>query len=365
MARSNYRTKLSSLRSRRLGLDVRSDLAKAAAQDETLLLSESYVSRTSNEAVRYVIGSMQELEPTYTSICYEEGQRVINQITSGLGTYGIPASYEYQGSLPLNIHIRFASDVDILVLHRGFFTSDPRGSLDSSYVVVPGTPIENLIQLRKSCESILEQAYPAANVDKTGSKSISISGGSLRRKVDVVPSCWHNTVQYQTSGRKHDREVKVLDKNIPTTITNSPFLHMLKIETKDVLTDGGAKKVIRLLKNVRSDSERNIKLSSYEIAALVWNFESVELQASELFELRLLANAQRIIDWWARNPQAAKKLIVPDGSRYILDTSEKVDALVSLSCDLDEIVLDVASELAGPNESLSLARDILSRTTVA
>jgi len=41
---------------------------------------------------------------------------------------GISATFEYQDSVPLNIHIRFASDIDLLVLHAAFVTVDWGGS---------------------------------------------------------------------------------------------------------------------------------------------------------------------------------------------------------------------------------------------
>ena len=72
-----------------------------------------------------------------------------------------------------------------------------------------------MLMLRCECETLLDRRYPQAKVDKTGSKAIKLSGGSLRRAVDVVPSQWHDTIAYQASGAKHDREVLILNKDVP------------------------------------------------------------------------------------------------------------------------------------------------------
>lgn len=99
-------------------------------------------------------------------------------------------------------------------------------------------------ELRKECEIVLTEAYPAAEVDINGAKSISLSGGSFRRKVDVVPANWHDTVAYQLYEHKHLREIYVLDKHKLERTKNSPFIFMHQINQKDVITQGGTKKVI-------------------------------------------------------------------------------------------------------------------------
>jgi hypothetical protein len=226
---------------------------------------------------------MQELEVKYTKICFQEGDRVRGQLEAGLNNAGIPVAFEYQGSVPLNIHIKFVSDIDLLVLHDGFVTVDWTGPRATTYNQIPVNVLAELLTLREKCGSILEQKFPAAKVDKDGAKSISISGGSLQRKVDIVPSHWHDTAAFQQSRSKHDREVKILNKNERTLITNRPFLHMQRVEEKDQSTSGGAKKVIRLLKNIKKDSARDIKLTSYDIAALVWHIKDAALWACTEF----------------------------------------------------------------------------------
>ena len=53
------------------------------------------------------------------------------------------------------------------------------------------------------------------------------------------PAPWHDTAAYQASGLKHDREIRILDKSIPVTLGTRPFMHMKKIEDKDILASGG------------------------------------------------------------------------------------------------------------------------------
>jgi hypothetical protein len=158
-------------------------------------------------------------------------------------------------------------------------------------------------------------------VDKSGAKAISLSGGSLQRKVDVVPSHWYDTVRYQFIGLEEERAVSILVKDEGRTMDNLPFLHMKHINDKNVRTWGGTKKVIRLLKNLKNDSDYAslITLSSYDIASLVWHFPDTSLQVM--------------------------KLQTPDGTRKVIDSSEKFTGLLLLSLEVDQLAEAVESDL--------------------
>lgn len=356
---ANYTQKLANMRSRRLGLDAATALTKDSRFIEAATFSEAYETRAKTDAVKYAIGAMQELEAKYTQICYEEGDRVRKQLNDGLKAAGIPATYDYQGSVPLNIHIRFASDIDLLVLHDRFVTVDWAGPKASTYSRLGRSSMEDMLVLRQQCESILASRFPAVKVDKTGAKSIALSGGSLQRKVDVVPSHWHDTTAYQISNQKHDREVKILDKSVPELVTNRPFQHMRQIANKDTVTNGGAKKMIRLLKNLRKDSPKNIDLNSYEIAALVWHFDDDKLTKPYFLELSLVAEAQRSLQWLVDYPALTKTLDVPDGSRKIIDAPEKMVALQLLKAEVDELATALVQEL---NPIYAANRDLVRKS---
>lgn len=171
---ANYAQKLVNMRNRRRGLDSFAVLSKSANfSEDAATFAEAYESRAKTEAIKYTLGAMQELEAKYTRISIEEGNRVRDQLRTGLSIAGIPVTFEYQGSVPLNVHIRFASDIDLLVLHDAFVTVDWTGPRASTYSVRSGNVVADMLTLRGTCESILDQKFPAVKVDKTGAKSIA------------------------------------------------------------------------------------------------------------------------------------------------------------------------------------------------
>lgn len=351
MAR-DIQKRLGQLSTRRRGLDRTSELSMDSLNEVLAKrdITESYQKRSSLPYTQYALGAMQEVGPDYTRIGLEEATRVGKQLESGLANHNISVAFDLQGSVPLNIHIRGVSDVDLLTLHTAFVTYDAHGYRCRSGYYASATTYtaeDKMRELRLKAEGVLTSAYPAAKVDKSGNKAIKISGGSLRRAIDVVPSHWHDTATWQASQQKCDRGVKVYNKGDHTTFLNLPFKHIKEVTDRDNATLAGLKKTIRLCKNVKSDAEADgkaINISSYEIAGLMWHCQAPSLIVASYNELSLLLVAQQHIDNLARNAALAMSLQTPDGSRRIIDNSDKFQGLVALSVELDDLAEEVAKE---------------------
>lgn len=328
----NYKESLSAMRVRRVG------------DDYILGKSELYESRGKSEATRYALGSMQQVDPEYTNTSIAEGERVSEHLGSSLSKN---VSFRFQGSVPLNTHIRKASDIDLLVINETFFTYSTAGvrAKAGGYVGGYNNGLNDMIALRKECEESLQSHYYAAKVDTTGAKSIALSGGSFKRKVDVVPANWFDGVNYQLYGHDYLREIEVLDKNVPEGIVNSPFLFMHEVNIKDTRTQSGAKKAIRMLKNIKNDSSRRIDLSSYDITSLIWHMPNEKLNQPNYMELSILAHTQEYLDYLCRRPVFAKDLNTPDNSRKIIDSEDKFLSLTALSREVDALAAAVYKEI--------------------
>jgi hypothetical protein len=242
------------------------------------------------------------------------------------------------------------SDVDLLTLDISFFTYNSTGRRSQAGLYTnptSRTSVGVLTGLRSEAVKVLRAAYPAATVDTSGGKAIHISGGSLARAVDVVPSHWYDTVDYQATGQEQDRAVTLLNAKNSTTADNWPFLHIKRIHERDTSVLGGMKKAIRLCKNVKSDAEdegTKIALPSFDIAATMYHANLELLRSGAVYELAILAGTQLYLDWLCRNQAEAVKLRVPDGSRPIFDSAEKLAGLLALSVELDDLLKEVAKE---------------------
>lgn len=344
---------LRSLEQRRKGVNPALGFAMDSASEVLAksFLVESYTQRAKNKPfTEFTLGSMQAVDASYTQISIGEAERVALQLKDGLKKDGIAIESRIQGSVACDVHIRGVSDVDLLVLDDRYFRYSTSGvKARQNYYTSPVSynTLDALVAMRQKSEKILEAAFPRASVDTKSAKAICLSGGSLRRSVDVVPANWKDTDAYQMTGIESDRGVEILDKYIPERIFNLPFKHIHLINIADTSTLGGLKKSIRLCKNVKAEaieSGSKIVFSSFDIAATMWNADRAALTVGIANELAILAEATRFLDVLARNFNLAKSLDVPDGTRKIFDSDEKLEGLVQLSLEMDDLAEKVSRE---------------------
>lgn len=269
--------------------------------------------RKSNDSdlVKYINQSAEEVDKRYTEISYEEGERIKNSLDKVLDNI----DFEYQGSVSNNTHIRATSDLDLLVILRPY-----------------DVPNENLLQLKDNCHSNIKTNFPKVNIER-GAKSLKLTGGSLRRDIDVVPSCWNEKT-------KPKKGIAILNEEENSQVINTPFYHNQLLNQKDEHCKFFYKKAIRLIKNLKADIEeqenKELKISSYEITALIYHIsddkfstlkQNTELVPMLVKEFNLLLSREDL-----------KELEVPDGSRKIIKNKETIISLQELIQKLSYIL---------------------------
>lgn len=375
MARDISR-RLEQLQRRRRGTDRLQRLDES--EQLSLLLksvkTEDWQKRAKTQSyTRYALGAMEAVDSEFTRISIETAERVGKQLRSALTASGFSVDFRLQGSVPLDVHIRGVSDVDLLCLEANFLTYDRTGVSADRYLPTHKTALGVLAAIREVAEETLRTSFPAAKVDATGSKAIMISGGSLARPVDVVPSHWFDTFAYQASGLEHDRAVSILDTKTQSTIDNWPFLHIKRVHERDSKVFGALKKAIRLCKHVKNDAEgegTEINLPSFDIAATMYHADISGLTLGCTYELAILAETQRHLDYLTTHETEAQQLVVPDGSRNIFNSRAKLNGLRHLSIEMDDLLREVSKEqnylLALMDvPSLQASRDAVSKVYVA
>ena len=136
------------------------------------------------------------------------------------------------------------SDIDLLAITRRFRTLEPPQKPSCPYY---GDPVADFLGIRSTSHRCLEKAFPTAEIDNNGTKSLTISGGSLSRKIDVVPANWYDTNRYAEMRAERYRAIQVLNVKSGERIVNMPFMHNYLIQELDRKTGGGLRKVIPYL----------------------------------------------------------------------------------------------------------------------
>lgn len=350
----NFSDRLKKLKERRQGTAQR----YALDQGYTALSSiydyrpqESYEKVKDSDAIKYVIGAMAPVSAKSTQVSIDEGERVANTLVGMLETDRINTEFKLQGSVALDIHIEGHSDVDMLILKKDVILVQLPVLPSTNYTDASDKRpmLDQVKEIRLASEVKLTSRYYQATVDCSNKKSISMSGGSLARKIDIVPSCWHDSHDYQRSGQQYDRSVRIYDKEKHEFIENKPFLHIKKVDDKDRSYGGNLKKVVRLMKNIVADMpdyKKKVakKLTSFDLTSIAYHMDA-KLTCPECFPLLLLHN----LDIWLAKLKDDKSLRgslkSPDNVQLIFNSVEKDDALEILSKEVSDLAASVYRDL--------------------
>lgn len=321
---------------------------------EDMMIKEAYSHLSEEEPIRYLIGSMAEIDPSYTQKTYTEAERVQNQITKGLSLHSLAATFEYQGSVTKNTHIRAFSDIDILTLEARFHSLEHPLLPSSPY---KGDPIKDLCQIREICSETLITAFPTATVDSSGARSLKISGGSLARDVDIVPANWYNTVKYSETGQSVFRGVHILNYPERKREKDTPFIHGALFSQRDQLFNLNMRRLVRLCKSLKYDSNRDDVPSSYDIEAIVYTMPDNDLRYGIDQKLQLAVSCHMWLGKLIEQPILCETLYVPDGKRKIFAEGKTTIAQVQgLHDELGKLLHDIEQDLTRSFRKLADAR---------
>jgi hypothetical protein len=321
---------------------------RAPAEDRIVakFAAESF-EREPGESTKYLLGAMKPVDAQYTARLREQGDRVENQLTARLKPNYQGIEFRRQGSVSNNTHIKYYSDIDVLTIIDKFYTLEHPQEPDFPYT---GEPIDDLITLRSQCVRELGTAFPAARVDNTGSTAVSLSGGSLACKVDVVPANWFNTNDYAASGAEHQRGIQVLNKETRERTRNFPFLYNHRIERHDAAHSRVPRMLMRLLKTVRADSideGTQIGCSSFDLCSLVYRMPD------EYFVVLLnrpLDIVGKLLDWLRVTIELESlrgTLKVVDDSRIIYRDGSTLTGVTQVYRELDSTYQEAKKERHG------------------
>ncbi|MFC2471931.1 MAG: hypothetical protein ACFNVI_11110 [Lachnoanaerobaculum gingivalis] len=283
---------------------------------------------------KYVLDSMAEVPKRSTEISFEEGKKIKNHLAEHLKDYRLSAEFRFQGSIINNTHIKGYSDIDLLVITDKYYSLEKPQIPKSPY---NGNPLDDLNELRNVCTEILRDAYSVAKIDTSGAKSITISGGSLRRDIDIVPANWFDSNLYhQYPQYDYLRGIQVYNKEKNSRDTNYPFYNKELLNRKDARTGSLYKSVVRLAKNVRCDSDNKIvqDISSYDIQAIFYHMNDPYF--ANIQGIDVVPVITKYLKQLIEKPSVYMKLPVPDKTRLISD-KVSLHELILLYDEFNEI----------------------------
>lgn len=303
------------------------------------------------DITRYVKRAMMAVDSNYTNKTKEAGENVKTHLRGAL----TDVSFRYQGSVMTDTHIRGASDIDLLVICEKFYGTDitrvrqelandyiyPQTIInrlrkyESSFSPYQGDSHNDLLSIRRAIELAMLQTYDICDISKA--KAVQITNQHLHRDVDIVTSSWFDSFEYVKDGMpENKRGIKIYNKDLGIAEgPDYPFLSIERINDKSSESNGRLKRMIRFLKNVRTDSEKDINLTSFDINAICY---SIPIEDYVSLDYKSLVHViwSTMFHLWYDHKQDTLKSVA--GDEYIFkDKPAKVESLKLLEDEVYKI----------------------------
>jgi hypothetical protein len=340
---------------------------QARTNPESIALEKAFSDELSSisysNILKYVRYAMKGVEPEYTQKSKLAGERVKNHLKENLSD----VVYKYQGSVMTNTHIKGASDIDLLVICDKFYTFDRKsintvltteslksqlnytqiqklqGEIDNSGY--SGSALNDLKKNRIDSEETLNPIYDICDISHP--KAIKITNKSLNRDVDIVIANWYDSVTAVLRDKDSDfRGIQVYNKESNSKgDADYPFLSIKRVNNRSTETNGRLKKMIRFLKNIKVDSDLEIKLSSFDFNAICYNIETYKYSSKNFYELVPVIYLQ--LKSLSEDIEHSNNLKSVDDNEYIFRyDNSKLDSLKNLMAEIDSILLDLKKAVA-------------------
>lgn len=316
---------------------------KARRYDEVLLkadVSEYFGRSVVSSSLEYLVESMRPIDKKYNEVTLNAAANVQTHLERDL-KLSFSRAYRKQGSVMTNTNIKLHSDIDLLTIIDRYQFLAP-ALLPAKYPY-QGEPDEDIVLLRKQSTDIMELKYD--DVDKSGSKSISIYNKNLRRKVDIVFSFWYDTQEYLTNFNEYYRGIYLFDFDKHIKELDYPFAHIQNVNHKASTTNDGSCKGIRILKTLKADAENDIELSSFQLTSLVCDIEDSSLYYTKGGELKIAVNISKQLGHMISSATYRHAIKSPNGTENPFKDDKCLISLTMLKRDLDKLIQDCGGEL--------------------
>lgn len=326
MASINYSQRLTNLQARKYDTELKESQ-----------ISKSFSTREIPENIKYLIESTRKIDSKYNAKTIEAANRVQKHLEYGLNLH-FSRAYRTQGSVITATNIKVHSDFDLLAIVDRYHFNAPNIPVTSPYTA--SEPRDDIKELRSQSVKILKGIYE--EVDDSGEKCVSIYNKSLGRKVDVVFGFWYNTDDYEKTKSEYYRGIKFS----PTGNPDFPFAHLHNVNYKGDTTVDGSRKAIRLLKNLRADSENNIELlKGFHFTSVIHSIENALLKHPNASDLGIAKTSSDELRNLIDNSSYRKSVKSPNGTETPFFRDEFVNELSLIKEDLDELIYDCSKEI--------------------
>ena len=308
--------------------------------DEALresVVSDAFNEYNYSEVMLYSLESMAEIDPSYAYKAFHLAKRIQEKLSKELANRKYNVDFRYQGPIQTETNIVLYGDMELMVVAESVY-SEP-------WKIVKNLTMEMM--------DILTQGSIYQRVDNSDKMKVRIQTIKPSCEITILPALWLDNKEYKESKREIDRGITEFNLLRKTKRRYLPFKHIARINAKDDKTNGGLKRVIRLLRSLVNDSEINIDLTPQEIESIMYAIPEKQLIHDSKKSLALLNIAFAQLSRLSQDLSYLQKLITPSEKELVFGRKAYKQAEIRrLKENLDELIKDLSEDLKKEDKNL-------------
>ena len=308
--------------------------------DEALresIVSEAFERSNYPDCLKYVLESMEEIDPSYTYKTFHITKRIQDKIQQAFKARNIKADFRYQGAIQTETHVILHGGVELMIISK---------SLGKK----PWEIVRDKAQEVMEC---LSGDPMFKSVDYSSKLDIKITTIKPHCEIRILPVIWLENKDYLETKREIDRGVCEYNLEKKTKRKYLPFLNIARVNSKDSRCNGGLKRMIRLLSSIKRDATEKIRLSDYQISSILFDIPDKQLKYNSEYSLSLIGVVSAQLNRIVTDNQHRTSLVSPSGKELVFGRNPAWKTeLEKLQKELDLITTDLQEELKKDGKTL-------------
>ena len=281
---------------------------------------------------------MEETDPSYAYKAFYVSKRIQEKLLRAFQGRGLKVDFRYQGSIQTETNILLFGGIELILLQEG------EGA----------KPWEQVKLMAAEVMDILTKEGEFKRVDFSNKHKIKVTTLKPTCEIAILPAIWLNNGDFEESKREIDRGIVEYDFSRKIQRKYLPFKHIARVNAKDKKTQGGLKRLIRLVNTlIRDGQDISVDLSYSEIDSIVYAIPEKQLIYEPKKTLALLGILSAQMNRASSDLNYLQKLVSPSERELVFGKKVgKQEEIKKLKKLLDNLISDVKEDLSKMDKNI-------------
>ncbi len=294
----------------------------------------------SEKWVDYLREAMQPMSNSITNTMVDDCNEIENKLKEAYLEQNICADFMITGSTLFNTHISEKETIDLVIIYTGFGKDKQLSNSDK-------INYQEIIALRNYTYKKLNLLYPEAKIDDSLPLALEMSNPSRLNNFRLYFGIWQNILTTASGFNSFSNPVKIFNNRSEIINFCDPIKSLFELNKKDNLVYGNIKSLIRILKNLKADSDNNEHLSGYEITSILFSMESIFLDKPPGQILFLLLECSLFLKKLIDDPFLRRSIKSPYGKAVFYSPNETklIIRIKNLKTEIENLIKHLVLEI--------------------